>query len=59
VGRPAILDLVPMPPGEVQETWADVDDLQTAVGFSPRIAIAEGLPDFVDWYRRWRSRPSN
>lgn len=56
VGRPAILNRVPMPPGEVQETWADVDDLHAVVGFSPAIGIATGLPGFVDWYRCWRRR---
>ena len=54
--REAEKRLLPMQPGDVKETWADVADLETAVGFAPKIGLEEGLSDFVDWWRDWRRR---
>jgi UDP-glucuronate 4-epimerase len=51
VGKPAIRELVPMQPGDVPETYADVEDLRQAVGFAPDTPIGEGVRRFVDWYR--------
>jgi len=50
-GRTALRELLPMQPGDVPETCADVADLQAAVGFAPATPIAEGIGRFVDWYR--------
>jgi len=54
VGKPAIRELVPMQPGDVPETYADVEDLHRAVGFAPNTPIEEGVRRFVDWYRGYR-----
>ena len=54
-GRAAIKEMVPMQPGDVAETRADVDDLMRDVGFRPSTPIEEGIRRFVDWYRRYRS----
>ena len=43
--------LVPMQPGDVPATWADVEGLVRDVGFRPAIPIEEGIPRFVTWYR--------
>jgi UDP-glucuronate 4-epimerase len=51
VGRPAIRELLPMQPGEILETCADVADLEATIGFSPKTPIAEGVRRFVAWYR--------
>jgi UDP-glucuronate 4-epimerase len=51
LGRKAIPELLPMQPGDVHETCADVGALQKAVGFAPSTPIAEGVAKFVDWYR--------
>jgi UDP-glucuronate 4-epimerase len=51
IGRPAIRELAPMQPGDVVETFADVDDLRDAVDFQPRTSIDDGLRRFVEWYR--------
>ena len=51
VGRPAIRELVPMQPGEILETCADVADLEAAIGFRPKTPIDEGVRRFVAWYR--------
>ena len=54
VGRTAERRLLPMQPGDVAETWADVADLEAVVGCRPTVPLAEGLERFVLWYRRWR-----
>ncbi|MBX9592539.1 MAG: NAD-dependent epimerase [Hyphomonadaceae bacterium] len=51
LGRKAIRELLPMQPGDVPATYADVDDLMRDVGFRPSTPIAEGVRRFVDWYR--------
>jgi UDP-glucuronate 4-epimerase len=51
LGRSAIRELMPMQPGEVPETCADVEDLRRAVGFTPSTPIAEGIGRFVTWLR--------
>ena len=58
LGKPAIRELVPMQPGDVPETYADVDDLREAVGFAPATPIAEGVRRFVAWFRDYRGRRS-
>jgi UDP-glucuronate 4-epimerase len=50
-GRTAQRELVPMQPGDVAETCADIADLQAAVGFAPATAIEDGIARFVEWYR--------
>jgi UDP-glucuronate 4-epimerase len=54
VGRSARMDLAPMQPGDVHETFADVSKLERDFGFTPRIDVAEGIAEFVAWYRRYR-----
>jgi UDP-glucuronate 4-epimerase len=50
-GRKAIVELLPMQPGDVPETCADVDDLMRDVGFRPSTAIEPGVRNFIAWYR--------
>jgi len=54
VGKPAVREFLPMQPGDVPETCADVADLERAVGFRPKTPIGEGVRRFVDWFLRWR-----
>jgi UDP-glucuronate 4-epimerase len=51
LGRAAVKDMLPMQPGDVAETFADVGDLMRDVGFSPETPIEDGIRDFVAWYR--------
>ena len=53
LGKAAIRELLPMQPGDVPETYADVADLEKAVGFRPRTAIADGIGRFVSWFRQF------
>jgi UDP-glucuronate 4-epimerase len=50
-GRPAERRLLPMQPGDVRDTFADISAIQRDLGFEPRTTIAEGVPRFVQWYR--------
>jgi UDP-glucuronate 4-epimerase len=47
----ATRNLLPMQPGDVQATWADVAALEEAVGYRPRVSVEEGVPRFVAWFR--------
>ncbi len=51
IGRPAVRDLMPIQPGDVPSTFADIEDLSAAVGFRPCTSIEEGVSRFVAWYR--------
>jgi UDP-glucuronate 4-epimerase len=51
IGRKAIRNHLPLQPGDVLETYADIDDLVRDTGFAPKTPIEQGLPRFVDWYR--------
>lgn len=53
LGRKAIRNLMPMQPGDVEATWADVDDLVADTGFSPATSLEYGITRFVDWYRSY------
>jgi UDP-glucuronate 4-epimerase len=53
VGKPAVRELLPMQPGDVPETCADVSDLERAVGFRPKTPIAEGIRRFIGWFLRY------
>jgi UDP-glucuronate 4-epimerase len=53
LGLKAKLDLLPMQPGDVPETYADIEDIRHNCGFQPRTSIAEGVPRFVAWYREF------
>jgi UDP-glucuronate 4-epimerase len=53
LGKKAIRELLPMQPGDVPETCADVEGLRNAVGFAPNTPIAVGIGKFVDWFRAY------
>ena len=50
-GREAIRELLPMPPGDVPATYADIDATTAALGWTPTTSIDDGIPRFVDWFR--------
>lgn len=51
LGRKAQKDLLPLQPGDVKETIADIEITQKRFGFSPKTHIEEGLKNFVHWYK--------
>lgn len=53
VGKKAEKNLLPMQPGDVPATYANVDDLIDDVGYKPSTTVEEGIANFVDWYREF------
>jgi UDP-glucuronate 4-epimerase len=53
LGHKAEKVLLPLQPGDVVETWADVDDLVMDVGFAPKTTLEEGIKRFVEWYKEY------
>ena len=53
LGQEAQKEFLPMQPGDVQATYADVEDLINDVGFKPDTPIEEGIANFVAWYREY------
>lgn len=53
LGKKAKMDMLPMQPGDVPATAADVSRLQNAVDFRPRTEVETGIAKFVDWYRSY------
>jgi UDP-glucuronate 4-epimerase len=54
-GRKAILDLLPMQPGDVSETYADIDVIRRELGFVPSTPLDRGIPSFVEWFRAYQA----
>ncbi|NVK39654.1 MAG: NAD-dependent epimerase [Oceanospirillaceae bacterium] len=52
-GKQAIKKLLPMQPGDVPVTYADIDDLVETLDYSPQTTIEKGIERFVDWYRSY------
>ncbi len=53
VGKKAIFNYMPMQPGDVPATEADVSDLVQDVGFKPDTSIEVGIRNFIEWYREY------
>jgi UDP-glucuronate 4-epimerase len=53
LGKKAKMDMLPMQPGDVPATAADVSCLQAAVDFRPKTEVETGIAKFVDWYRSY------
>jgi UDP-glucuronate 4-epimerase len=53
LGKEAQKNYLPMQPGDVPITYADVDELMRDVGFKPSTPIEVGIARFVDWYRQY------
>ena len=53
IQKPAEKELLPMQPGDVYQTYADVDDLVKDFGFKPKTSLEEGLSKFAKWYKEY------
>jgi len=53
LGRKAQKNMLPLQPGDVPATCADIDDLERDVGFRPKTPIREGIARFIAWYREY------
>ncbi|WP_409192490.1 NAD-dependent epimerase [Bradyrhizobium sp. RDM4] len=52
-GRTAIKEMFPMQPGDVEATYADIEELEGDIGFRPSTTIREGVARFAKWYREY------
>ena len=53
LGKKAQIEMLPMQPGDVPATTADVSALESDIGYRPKTTVEEGVPRFVEWYRRY------
>jgi len=51
LGKRAKIELLPLQPGDVPATYADISDLTSACGYQPNTTLREGVEQFVRWYR--------
>lgn len=51
LGKEAKKNFLPMQPGDVMATWADVSDLETELGYKPETPVKDGVKNFIDWYQ--------
>jgi UDP-glucuronate 4-epimerase len=57
-GKRALKNFLPMQPGDVQITYADVEDLKRDIGFEPFTPLADGIGQWVAWYRQYTGSPA-
>ena len=54
-GKEAILDFLPLQPGDVPDTFADSSALENYVDYKPATSVVDGVKNFVDWYRQYHN----
>jgi UDP-glucuronate 4-epimerase len=57
LGRKAQMEMLPLQPGDVPDTEADMSSLASAVGYCPQVSVEEGVANFVRWYRDYYRVP--
>ena len=55
-GKKAIKEYLPMQPGDVQKTFANIDKARESLGFVPSTSVEEGIKKFVNWYIEYYER---
>jgi UDP-glucuronate 4-epimerase len=53
LGKKAEIDFQPMQPGDVKESFADIDAISADLGYKPTTPIDVGIPKFVDWFKAY------
>lgn len=53
LGKKAEKEFLPMQPGDVKSTYADIEQAKIKLGFEPKTRITEGVPKFINWYREY------
>jgi len=56
-GKKAILNELPLQPGDVSNTWADCSELAEDFNYKPATSVEEGIKRFVEWYREYYGNP--
>ncbi len=55
LGRRAQMEMLPLQPGDIAESFADIDAIKHDYGFQPTTPISKGIPAFVDWYKSYHA----
>ena len=53
LGKQAIKELKEIPPGDVPQTYANIEKAKTLLGFEPKTRITEGIKEFISWYQQY------
>jgi UDP-glucuronate 4-epimerase len=53
IGKKAIIEKLPMQPGDVESTFADISTMQIEFGYQPATSIEQGVAKFIEWYRQY------
>ncbi|MBI3610055.1 MAG: NAD-dependent epimerase [Nitrospirae bacterium] len=53
LGKKAVIEMLPMQPGDVPATTADIRELDQAIGFKPKTPVEVGIKQFVEWYKSY------
>lgn len=53
LGKEARKEYLPMQPGDVYQTYADITDLKNDFGFAPKTSMEEGMRRFVEWFKEY------
>jgi UDP-glucuronate 4-epimerase len=53
LGKKAEIDFQPMQPGDIRESYADIDYSKEKLGYDPKTSINEGIPNFINWYKTY------
>ena len=53
LGRQAEKKFVPMQPGDLAATWADITKAEKLLSFKPQISLEQGINKFIDWYKKY------
>ncbi len=56
IGKKAIVEQVPLPPGDIPATLANIEAAKKDLGYMPKMSIEEGTKKFVEWYMEWYDR---
>ncbi len=56
LGRRAVVQIVPRPAADVEETWADIDAIAARTGFFPSTPLDKGIPVFVQWFKSFSAQ---
>ena len=54
IGKEAVKEMLPIQPGDVERTWANVDELINDYNYKPETPIYKGIKEFVDWYKKYK-----
>ncbi|MEQ8934775.1 MAG: NAD-dependent epimerase/dehydratase family protein [Amphiplicatus sp.] len=59
LGKKAVMDFKPMQPGDVHETYADINAIAADYGFAPSTSLEDGIARFVAWFKEYRARAAS